>query len=40
MRPVLQTLTTDKLDLPHPKTGVPGGRVQGLASVVLCQMLG
>ena len=38
MHPVLQTLTTDKMDVPHPKTA--GVRVQGLASVVLCQMLG
>ena len=38
MHPELQTLTTDKVDLPHPK--IVGGRVQGLASVVLCQMLG
>ena len=38
MHPVVQTLTTDKVDLPHPKTA--GGRVQGLASVVLCQIMG
>eukprot|EP00891_Asterochloris_glomerata_P008813 jgi/Astpho2/8813/fgenesh1_pg.00129_%23_14_t len=35
---IMQTLTTDKVDLPHPKTA--GGRVQGLASVVLCQIFG